>query len=281
MSVEHKLKWPQILTLNPIHPTGACVRHSFTAYAQGFDVIHLCLRSLECHHQRSIQTSSFCSLLIHSNNRRTNFFSFPFYDNDSIAKIAIKLELPLRHRRSCTDRAGYCHGLLCIANNNKKDVALWNPFIQRFKRISFSLSEIMESEVARLGFGYDSATDDYKVVRIMEFRTSNGFCSSEVKVYGLKSNSWKRVQNLPSNHRYFGSYIHCLNSAVHWLTNPDLGNTFIILTLDLVSEKYHEFPTPEDVMHAFPLPGLTVLGGCLCFIVNNKAESHVWAMKEY
>ncbi|KAH0988906.1 hypothetical protein GBA52_000389 [Prunus armeniaca] len=91
----------------------------------------------------------------------------------------------------------------------------------------------MESEVARLGFGYDSATDDYKVVRIMEFRTSNGFCSSEVKVYGLKSNSWKRVQNLPSNHRYFGSYIHCLNSALHWLTNPDLGNTFIILTLYL------------------------------------------------
>ncbi|VVA19758.1 PREDICTED: PRUPE_1G556300 [Prunus dulcis] len=39
----------------------------------------------------------------------------------------------------------------------------------------------MESEVARFGFGYDSATDDYKVVRIMEFRTSNGFCSSEVK----------------------------------------------------------------------------------------------------
>lgn len=34
-------------------------------------------------------------------------------------------------------------------------------------------------------------------------------------------------------------------------------------------------------MHAFPLPGLTVLGGCLCFIVNNKAGSHVWAMKEY
>lgn len=159
--------------------------------------------------------------------------------------------------------------------------ALWNPFIQRFKRISFSLSEIMESEVARFGFGYDSATDDYKVVRIMEFRSSNGFCSSEVKVYGLKSNSWKRVQNLPSNHRYFGSYIHCLNSALHWLTNPDLGNTFIILTLYHVSEKYHEFPTPEDVMHAFPLPGLTVLGGCLCFIVNNKAESHVWAMKEY
>ncbi|PQQ18884.1 hypothetical protein Pyn_17149 [Prunus yedoensis var. nudiflora] len=113
----------------------------------------------------------------------------------------------------------------------------------------------MESEVARFGFGEG--------------------------LYSLKSNSWKSIQNLPSNHRYFGSYIHCLNSALHWLTNPDLVNTFIILTLDLVSEKYHEFPTPEGIMHSFPLPGLTVLGGCLCFIVNNKAGSHVWAMKEY
>ncbi|CAL8997878.1 unnamed protein product [Prunus brigantina] len=116
------------------------------------------------------------------------------------------------------------------------------------------------SEVARFGFGYDSATDDYKVVRIMEFRTSNGFCSSEVKVYGLKSNSWKRVQNLPSNRRYFGSYIHCLNSALHWLTNPDLGNTFIILTLDLVSEKYREFPTA-----CFSSAGFDCLGRLLMF----------------
>ncbi|KAM1138708.1 hypothetical protein PS2_036308 [Malus domestica] len=50
------------------------------------------------------------------------------------------------------------------------------------------------------GFGYDFANDDYKFVKIVEFLDGDGVITgAQVKVYSLKSNSWKRIQNMSTN----------------------------------------------------------------------------------
>ncbi|XP_050133121.1 F-box protein CPR1-like [Malus sylvestris] len=116
------------------------------------------------------------------------------------------------------------------------------------------------------GFGYDSANDDYKILGIAEFFTWNNVSvSCEVSVYSLKSNSWKRIQNLPCNgFAMHNSEIVFWNGALSWLMRGKLDNNqCIILTLDLASEKYQEFDTPVHENGTCVID-LEVLGGSLC-----------------
>lgn len=45
------------------------------------------------------------------------------------------------------------------------------------------------------GFGYDSFADDYKLVRVVTFATER--FETEVKLYSLGTNSWKRIEDFP------------------------------------------------------------------------------------
>lgn len=64
------------------------------------------------------------------------------------------------------------------------------------------------------GFGYDHVNDDYKVLRIAQFWDE---VVDEVKVYNLKSNSWRRIKDFP----YYLSYKRAdgmlVNGALHWV----------------------------------------------------------------
>ncbi|MFQ6647116.1 hypothetical protein Gotur_019251, partial [Gossypium turneri] len=74
---------------------------------------------------------------------------------------------------------GACHGLLCLLDPSKDKAAIWNPSTREFKILppssiqrppNFSpfeetyltLDDVSFNDAA---FGFDSKTDDYKVIR--------------------------------------------------------------------------------------------------------------------
>ncbi|KAM1556372.1 hypothetical protein EV1_039630 [Malus domestica] len=182
------------------------------------------------------------------------------------------------------------HGVVCICNRLRTNVALWNPSIQKFKTIPLPAIEQQQPSSAlhiSLGFGYDSVSDDFKLLRIAELVTSKGvFVSSKVSIYSLKLNSWKRIKNLPRNDfstlNVYDTALVFSNGALCWLMPNRLDMyRFIILTLDLATEKYREFDTPVDEDYSTVME-LEVLGGSLCVSVHDwDTGNDVWIMKDF
>ncbi|XP_043721154.1 F-box protein CPR1-like [Telopea speciosissima] len=82
-----------------------------------------------------------------------------------------------------------CHGLLCMFDDDgvvsdfRKeevyDTFLWNPSTRTHKKLPFTLVEFpinsYYAHVTAYGFGYDPTTDDYKVIRVLQFYPPDGF----------------------------------------------------------------------------------------------------------
>ncbi|KAL4628280.1 hypothetical protein ACB092_05G225800 [Castanea dentata] len=234
-----------------------------------------------------------------------NHLSFPYHRNNRFGK-AVEIYLPLVRPRKMTNIVGYCDGLVCILDS--KTIATWNPLIKKYKKLprepiqkssSFGNGDYCYSMFA---FGHDPHKDDYKVVRIVEFVGSR-YMETEVKIYSLKSQAWKKVderwkdveKHLPNKLPVILSQIltTSLNGAEYWLIVPSGGypkpelELQSILAFDIVNEKMRVYKTPvqpkndDNILNT----SLGVLGGCLCFVVNvqNAKDMYyeVWLMKEY
>lgn len=181
--------------------------------------------------------------------------------------------------------------MVCIRNGIRGDLALWNPSIQKFKKIPLPTFEIEQRPssfevIPEYGFGYDSANHDYKILAIVDFNgRDDATVSSQVSIYSLKFNSWKRIPKLPCDGFYVqtGDVVF-LNGAMNCLMRKSDSdeNRCKIVALDLASEKYMEFGTPVGDEDDIFMMNLFVLGGSLCICVHQFwPKCDVWIMKEY
>ncbi|EXB41581.1 F-box protein [Morus notabilis] len=213
---------------------------------------------------------------------------------------AVKLQHPIGGDRHGTEVLGSCHGLLVLLNINDV-VALWNPSTRRYRKIPISNIEFPDGilpcfQFIVYGFGYDPVSNDYKLVRMVQFFGNVGEDSfdSEVKVYSAKSNTWKRIRDFPYYLRYKHGFGVLSNNALHWVVSrkplSDVSN--LVFAVDLVTEEYREVPLPEFEGESFHM-NVEVLGGSLCLLCNyvsddpnadwGSGSDHVdmWMMKEY
>lgn len=122
-----------------------------------------------------------------------------------------------------------------------------------------------------------------------------GFFHCEVKVYSLKSNSWKRIDDYPYDLRFIlppdyhprcrRGYGVFANSAVHWkatvVGKGKENGSDLIVAFDLGAEEFKIIPQPDysSIEHEI---NVGVLGGCLCVFCNkNCKQVEIWVMKEY
>ncbi|KAM1713478.1 hypothetical protein EV1_023927 [Malus domestica] len=270
-------------------------------------------RFIKAHLQRSAATNSDRALLVGS--YPSDFFSVSFDDSEAFGEcveIAPPLKCPepavevdpfdprlpdfisarwIKCPAAYTEIIGRSvHGLVCIRKGGKGedgDIAFWNPSIQKFKMIPPTTFEADLNIMTKLGspcyaFGYDSINDDYKLVGFVEFRNKEPlFLTYSVQIYSLKSNSWKRIQNI--NIPWWSYYVFDLhnivyvNGALCWLMD-DGSDIYTIVTLDLATEECGAFPAPVDKPYLF----LEVLGDCLYICVRHGRTRHDgWIMKEF
>ncbi|KAK6126786.1 hypothetical protein DH2020_039475 [Rehmannia glutinosa] len=131
------------------------------------------------------------------------------------------------------------------------------------------------------GFGYDSNSDDYKVV-IITANLKSAWDDTDtyiVCVYSLKSGLWKRIGNFPYFLADQGQPVVCVDDALHWkVEGPD--RSYLIVALHLGKLEYHLVPQPLLKANNF---NLGVLDGCLYAIYDNMNDHgfDLLVMKEY
>lgn len=195
------------------------------------------------------------------------------------------------HPDSWTQVYCSCDGLVLVGDNEGQKFVL-NPVTREIRGVPPSPFALDPSACFTMyGLGYDSASDDYKIVTLSYYDTDNehGYdpttddYSTEmfVNVYSFKTDSWKRVESSPYDHAVghvtSGVFV---NGCIHWLASRTTDYKSAIVAFDLLEEKFREVPPPSSVdSDKFVFNYLALLGGCLCMF--NENQTYVWMMKEY
>ncbi|KAM5580280.1 F-box/kelch-repeat protein [Rosa sericea] len=179
---------------------------------------------------------------------------------------------------------GACNGLICLLLEGEltsTTILLWNPCTRDFQVLP--QPPLIHRDLQLFGFGYDSSSDDYKVIL--------GDWNSVV-VFTLKTSSWRKLQSLT---KYFEvcSIGYLVNEALHWVLDEPYKQRMScpskIVSFDLAEEKFHEIPfpyPPNPVDRPELVAGVGILNNCLTLYFQTMycragCELKMWVMKEY
>ncbi|KAJ9558891.1 hypothetical protein OSB04_013505 [Centaurea solstitialis] len=170
---------------------------------------------------------------------------------------------------------GSSNGLVCVSPR-RSEVLLVNPETREVSKLKNP--QIAEAAYVTGGFGYDTSTDDYKVV--LGFLNSGFTC---FKVFSLKSNAWKIIGDVcyPININRVG--ILC-NGALHWVA--EYVDRKKIICFDLSEDRIKEIPQPDHVLYKVDMVGyssmrLGTLDDRLCVFRRKMVPFKIWVMNEY
>ncbi|XP_047321614.1 F-box/kelch-repeat protein At3g23880-like [Impatiens glandulifera] len=191
------------------------------------------------------------------------------------------LDYPMKHPHRSVWIVGSVNGLVCIAID-EADVFLWNPSTRKSKRLPHSGVRKRRGQYTIYGFGYDESSFEYKVVVIYCVVGNQGSYETEVKIYGLKSDSWRSIGDFTKGTPLddSGKFV---SGSLHWAASSEMGLNYSwnIVSFDLAKETYSEISQPyygEGVSDSM----LGVLNGCLGLLCNfGGIKADVWVMKEH
>ncbi|XP_059293584.1 F-box/kelch-repeat protein At3g23880-like [Lycium ferocissimum] len=168
---------------------------------------------------------------------------------------------------------GSVNGLICLAAG-KNDLFIGNPSIRKYRKLPDPrprLKKFVSSPI--YSFGYDEFHDDYKVVGV--FYSYDSSDHAEVKIYSLKSDSWRSLDDCPSEVLLVGSG-KFLNGKFHW----DVDGK--IISFDLGEEKWGKTMKQPCYGEGDFVIWLTVLASDLSIFCDYmRTLLDVWVMKEY
>ncbi|KAI4346449.1 hypothetical protein L6164_007344 [Bauhinia variegata] len=214
------------------------------------------------------------------------------FDYDQLDEFST-LDLPLDSNIEFSV-IGICNGLVCITSSREcYSLCICNPSIRRYVSLpkpsdycGFNYHETC------VGFGFDSRTDDYKVIRIVSMMddTSYGVSPPEVELYSLATGFWKNITSVaPVCSMSFtgGEAPHaCIDGILHWGAKRRINDCWyhFILSFDFGEEVFGEIKLPHNLANASSHT-ITVIGGgkslALYQETNWPCVSHIWVMKEY
>lgn len=190
-----------------------------------------------------------------------------------------KLDYPCVKGRPCRCKI-YCSYdnlvIVGVSDYEHDRVLLWNPSTRESILLPDSIIPPKEGDIWTWGLGYDSTSDDYKILKID--------LDTKGEILELKSGSWRLTDKHPTI-----SFKHCVISytdslafvhqAFHWL---DLSLSSYVVSFSISDEVYTEIPLLEEIYSEWFVQGVSVLGEMLC--VHSRYEPSnfkIWVMKEY
>ncbi|KAM7503250.1 hypothetical protein LguiB_002154 [Lonicera macranthoides] len=238
--------------------------------------------------------------LNHRNNKRNNHIlirnfvdSFEYSvhrDNETFDKLST-LEFPLP---GFFRIIGSCNGLICLSNDevvavdHMRTTILWNPSIRKYATLPRP-SVTFDSHghyQHTLGFGFHSATNDYKVVRVVHLMTHiETLPGPKVELYELSTGCWRRIN--VGDFKYIvneGDPQAFLNGVIHWTGYERDGIRNLIVSFNMENEVLGAMMVPQSLQQGFPLR--VAVYGDLLSLMEHKLSSNdchccVWVMQEY
>ncbi|KNA08030.1 hypothetical protein SOVF_166390 [Spinacia oleracea] len=212
-----------------------------------------------------------------------------------------ELHHPLKPYKVAT-LVGSCNGVVCISDESKNDVFLYNPLTKSRRKLPVNRIPNPNINFALLGFGYDNKNNDYKVLKLVQGLVYTESFYTEAKVYSLNTNSWKSVADVPYFLHYRGFNGLLVNEVLHYIVVKQLESPIkFIAGFNLRTESFSliECPKDDNILRSDLMLFLSELGGCLSLLVNIhtrdlanmspmilNVEQYVdrvdlWVMKEY
>ncbi|XP_074306638.1 putative F-box protein At2g02030 [Silene latifolia] len=169
-----------------------------------------------------------------------------------------RIETPVYNSLLC----GPCDGIYLVWSSSvfNPKRSLWNPALNEFKILpnincwkpNLPSNPIYIGEA--YGFGYDSKTDDYKVILILYYGDTLDDISRitinpmSILIYSLRTNSWRHWGDMDNSYYLEpnGSYVF-VNGCYYWLASRLLthGWDTKIFSFDLNAETCQEIPLPQ------------------------------------
>lgn len=189
---------------------------------------------------------------------------------------------------------GTCNGLVCLAVDFSyygSVAVIWNPYIRKFVALpKLRVSNPKDGthfNVASYAFGYDSRTNDYKVLR-----TVSDICGGETEVWSLARGTWKTLTApMPKDFPCRGDNVRYafVNGAVHWVQHRRVDRRdkaivdTVIVLFDMASELFGEIKMPEDLRgkHCFISRYMESIGLFMSETLENSSDFDMWMMKDY
>ncbi|CAA0813576.1 F-box protein [Striga hermonthica] len=165
-----------------------------------------------------------------------------------------------------------------------------NPLTKTFKLLPKNslISKVDyrdESYESVFGFGYNPSAQDYTVVSVDYVKISKQEEKTNAYVYTLKSNTWKRANNLPVHRfgtRFPGGVLAGGRLHRHWLRDDKLGIVSFDLADNFFGEVLMDLPTiVRNSIYMLSRLHIAVLGGCLSLVVDEGFQIVIWGMRVY
>ncbi|KAF2293398.1 hypothetical protein GH714_001269 [Hevea brasiliensis] len=218
--------------------------------------------------------------------------SYLLYPDELFANPVEELDRPCKGFKGLFDIVGSCNGVFCLSYGYYAP-ALWNPSVRKIVNIprpnvTFTSRGFHKHSH---GFGFDSSTGDYKLVRIVYLPDSNfnfDKIPPLVEIYSLRSRGWRKVDNdlkcvIPDF-----STSAFLNGTCHWVaTKPPNGPGVCdaILSFSLGDEVFGEMEVPDCLAKKYHYINVAVSDGSLLLVAFTETTEErcfsVWMMKEY
>ncbi|KAK9949271.1 hypothetical protein M0R45_004804 [Rubus argutus] len=218
----------------------------------------------------------------------------------SVRKVACPFKQPGR----AFNILGSCNGMLFVALDLHDSFYIWNPSTGLFRKLpnpgfaSIGATTFNPSTrpldpskavvcLHHCGFGYVSASDDYKLVVAAEMMNS----AVHLEIFSSRADSWKRIESPPA-HPLIGDFSRTrgslTNEALHWLhILLDTRVRNAVTAFDLGKEEFRQIALPllGGETEFYRDVGV-VFEGCLCVSSYERRGDGVeyvqlWVMMEY
>ncbi|KAE8021693.1 hypothetical protein FH972_007563 [Carpinus fangiana] len=185
---------------------------------------------------------------------------------------------------------GACNGIICLAATLWKDgkmiwgyeqLVLWNPATRESKMLPpIHRPSDLPDHFSHIGFGFDSKTNDYKVVRILHYKSQY-----EVAVYSLSADSWRVIDSSPnpSCSIHSSRYPSYVNGVDHWwVFDTGKGYRLFLLSFDMSNEVFKKVLLPP--IEASLIEDFAVINDSLALILRCEDELYysfdIWVLNE-
>ncbi|KAI4354308.1 hypothetical protein L6164_003182 [Bauhinia variegata] len=177
-------------------------------------------------------------------------------------------------------------GLICFSINyvfGRPDIYLWNPMNANYEELYGRYDIDPDCIYYPMGFGYDSSTDDHKIVIPFEPRGEEVGDLVRFQVYSLTTLNWTEIEGRnelgPFTFPYLRSGIY-LKGEIYWLGFGRKKR--MIMCFDVGDEEFYPIQPPVHECKQAKTMEMGVLGDCLSVCIGEEGNGvALWVMKDY